>query len=213
MDPMPAPHAPPPWPDLLRLRPTPGTPAQGRSLFLWRDRRIVGLALRTAARALTRGVQVAVVDAGLAFQVTPIVAMAKACRIAPAVFLRRVHLVRAFTCWHLTTLLCERLQPLLAMHPIGLVILLEPLSPFFDEDVTSQEARLLFKRVLQTVADLPHAGPRLLIAQTVPAAWTPRRVFAQDLLRVADVGLRLMPGADQWSVEVVKPRPSPHSLP
>jgi hypothetical protein len=127
--------------------------------------------------------------------------------------LRRVHLVRAFTCWQLTTLLCDRLQPLLVTHPIGLVIVLEPLSAFFDEDVTAKEARLLFSRVLETVADFPQVGPRLLMAQPVPAYHTPRRVFARDLLRVVDVGLRLMPGEGRWSVEVVKPRPSIPILP
>jgi hypothetical protein len=200
---------PPPWPDILAVRPRPAIPPHVGSVFLWGDVRVHQVALRTAARALAQGVQVAVVDAGMAFQVRPIVAMAKACRMAPEIFLRRVHLVRAFTCWQLTTLLCDRLHPLLASHPIGLVILLEPLSAFFDEDVTAKEARLLFQRVLQTLADCPQAGPRLLIAQTVPASQTPRRVFAQDLLRVVDVGLRLMPGANRWSIEVVKPRPSP----
>jgi hypothetical protein len=177
-------------------------------VFLWGDARVHQVALRTAARTLAQGLQVALVDAGMTFQVTPLVAMAKACRIAPEVFLRRVHLVRAFTCWQLTTLLCDRLHPLLATHSIGLVVLLEPLSAFFDEDVTAKEARLLFQRVLQILADHPQAGPQLLIAQTVPAAQTPRRVLARDLLRVMDMGLRLMPGADQWSVEVVKPRPA-----
>jgi hypothetical protein len=199
---------PPPWPDILAVRPLPAIPPQVRSVFLWGDARVHQVALRTAAQALAKELQVAVVDAGMAFHVRPIVAMAKACRIAPDTFLRRVHIVRAFTCWQLTTLLCDRLNPLLATHPTGLVILLEPLTAFFDEDVTSKEARLLFQRVLQTVADRPQAGPRLLIAQTVPAYQTPRRVFARDLLRVVDVGLRLMPGTDRGLVEVVKPRPS-----
>jgi hypothetical protein len=168
---------PPPWLDLLLLRPMPPIPAQGCSLFLWGDRRVQGLALRTAARALAHGLQVAVVDAGMAFHVTPIVAMAKACRIAPDVFLRRVHIVRAFTCWQLTTLLCDRLHPLLATHPIGLVILLEPLTAFFNEDVTDKEARLLFQRVLQTLATLPSNGPRLVLAQTAPAHHTPRQAL------------------------------------
>jgi hypothetical protein len=166
------------------------------------------VALRTAARVLAQGLQVAIVDAGMAFQVTPIVAMAKACRIAPDVFLRRVHIVRAFTCWQLTMLLCDRLHPLLATHPIGLVMLLEPLTAFFDEDVTYKEATLLFQRALRTLAALPQNGPRLLIAQTVPPYATPRRVFARDLLRLVDVGLRMTPGAGRWSVEVVKPRPA-----
>jgi hypothetical protein len=197
----------PPWPDLLPLRPAPEIPAQGGSLFFWGDHRVHGVALRTAARALAQRLPVAIVDAGMAFQVAPIVAMAKACRIAPDVFLRRVHIVRAFTCWQLTTLLCDRLDPLLATYQIGLVILLEPLTAFFDEDVTNKEARLLFQRVLQTLATRSQHGPRLLIAQTVPAHHTPRRIFARDLLRVMEVGLRLRPGEGRWSVEVVKPRP------
>jgi hypothetical protein len=139
--------------------------------------------------------------------------VAMACRIAPEVFLRRVHLVRAFTCWQLTTLLCDRLDPLLATHPIGLVILLEPLTAFFDQDITDKEATLLFQRLLQPLTALLQRGPRLLIAQTVPAVHTPRRVFARDLLRVVDVGLRLTPGTGPWSVEVVKPRPPTATLP
>jgi hypothetical protein len=214
MDDISAPQpTPPPWPDLLPLCPAPAIPAQVRSLFLWGDRRIHGVALRTATRALAQELQVAIVDAGMAFHVTPIVAMAKACRIAPDTFLRRVHIVRAFTCWQLTTLLCDHLHPLLATHPIGLVILLEPLTAFLDEDVTDREATLLFQRVLQTLATRSQNGPRLLLAQTVPAHHTPRRVFARDLLRIVDVGLRMTPGTGPWSVEVVKPRPTTHLPP
>jgi hypothetical protein len=213
MDSIPGAHPMPPWPDLLPLRQTLGIPAQSHSLFLWGDRRVPGVALRTAACALAQGLQVAVVDAAMAFHVTPIVAMAKAYRIAPDIFLRRVHLGRAFTCWQLTTLLCDHLNPLLATHPTGLVMLREPLIAFFDEDITDKEATLLFQRVLQTLAALPQRGPRLLIAQTVPAYYTPRRVFTRDLLRIVDVGLRLLPGSRPWSVEVVKPRPPTPTLP
>jgi hypothetical protein len=124
--------------------------AQGRSLFLWGDGRVHQVALRTAARALAQGLQRSMLDACMAFHIRPIVAMAKACRIAPEVLLRRVHIVRAFTCWQLTTRLCDHLHPLRATHPIGLVALLEPLTSFFDEDVTYQAARLLFQRVLET---------------------------------------------------------------
>jgi hypothetical protein len=87
------------------------------------------------------------------------------------------------------------------------VILLDPLTHFFDEDVTRKEARLLFQRVIQALAQMPSAGPRLLVAQTVPAYRPPGRRFAGDLLRVADVGLRLQPGEGRWSIEVVKPKP------
>jgi hypothetical protein len=131
------------------------------------------VALRSAAQAVASGRSVALIDGDLAFQVAPIVAIARACRVSPDRFLRRIHLARAFTCWQFTTLLCERLAPLLAAHPIGLVILVNPLTHFFDQDVTFKEATFLFQRVLQTLAHLPLHGPRILLTQVVPPAHTP----------------------------------------
>jgi hypothetical protein len=197
----------PPWAHVLPVRPVLALPPRARSVFLWGDGRVQGVALHTAARVLATGAQVAIIDADTAFQLRPLVAMAKACRIPSEAFLRRAHIVRAFTCWQFTTLFCERLAPLLASHPIGLVILLDPLTHFFDEDVTRKEATLLFRRVLDALTQMPSAGPRLLMAQTVPAYRPPGRRFARDLLRVVDAGLRLVPGEGRWSIEVVKPKP------
>jgi hypothetical protein len=205
MNPTPAPQ--PPWAHLLPVRPALALPPQACSVFLWGDHRVHAIALHTAARMLAHGRHVALIDADTAFQLRPLVAMAKACRVAPEVFLRRAHIIRAFTCWQFTTLCCERLNLLLAKHPIALVILLDPLTHFFDEDVTRKEATLLFRRVLDALAQMPSAGPRLFVAQTVPAYRPPGRRFARDLLRVVDVGLRLVPGEGRWSIDVVKPKP------
>jgi hypothetical protein len=207
MDATPAPQ--PPWAHLLPVRSQLAIPTRARSVFLWGDARVHGVALHTAARMLAHGLHVAIIDADMALQLRPVVAMAKACRVPPEVFLRRTHLVRAFTCWQFTTLFCERLAPLLAMHPIELVILLNPLTHFFDEDVTRKESTLLFQRVLHTLTQIAPDGPRLLVAQTVPTYRPPGRRFARDLLRVVDVGLRLQPGEGRWSLEVVKPKPPP----
>jgi hypothetical protein len=207
MDLIPAPQ--PPWAHLFPVRPPLAIPTQAGSVFLWGDVRVHGLALHTAARMLATGAQVAIIDADMAFQLRPLVAMAKACRVPPEAFLRRTHIVRAFTCWQFTTLFCERLDPLLATHPIGLVILLDPLTHFIDEAVTRKEATLLFRRVLDTLVQRPADGPRLLVAQVIPAYRPPGRRFAGDLLRVVEVGLQLQPGEGRWSVEVVKPKPPP----
>jgi hypothetical protein len=207
MDPLPTSQ--PPWAHLLPVRPALALPPQARSVFLWGESRVHTMALVAAARVLARGLQVAIIDADMAFQLRPLVAMAKACRVPPEVFRRRVHIVRAFTCWQFSMLFCERLHPLLATHPIGLVILLNPLTHFFDEAVTRKEATQLFRRVLDTLAQIAPAGPRFLVAQTVPAYRPPGRRFARDLLRVVDVGLRLLPGEGRWAVEVVKPKPPP----
>jgi hypothetical protein len=203
MNDSPAAHPlPPPWPAILALRPLPSFPPHARTVWVWGPAAVHGVALRTAARAVESGCSVALIDGDMAFQVAPIVAMAKACRVSPDRFLRRIYISRAFTCWQFTTLLCERLAPLLATHPIGLIILMNPLTHVFDQDVTFKEAMFLLQRVLQTLAHLPPHGPRLLLTQVVPPAHTPRRSFARDLLRVVDVGLRLTPGVDRWGVEV-----------
>jgi hypothetical protein len=73
-------------------------PPQARSLFLWGDARVPAMALYSAARLLATGAHVAIIDADIAFQLRPLVAMTRACRVPPEVFLRRLHLVRAFTC-------------------------------------------------------------------------------------------------------------------
>jgi hypothetical protein len=201
---------PPSWPDLLAMRPMLTIPAHARTVWVWGPAAVHGVALRSAARVVASGRSVALIDGDLAFQVTPIVAMAKACRTAPEIFLRRIHLARAFTCWQFRTLLCERLAPLLAAQPISLIILMNPLTHVFDQDVTFREATFLLQRVLQTLAHLPLHWPRMFVTQVVPPAHTPRRAFARDLLRVVDVGFRLTPSAGRWSVEVVKPRPPTH---
>ena len=201
---------PPSWPDLLAIRPMPEIPPQARTVWVWGPAALHGVALCSAARVVASGRSVALIDGDLAFQVTPIVAMAKACRTAPDIFLRRLHLARALTCWQFTTLLCERLEPLLAAHPIGLILLLDPLTRFYDQDVTFKEATFLLQRVLQALNPLPSHWPPVLITQVIPAVRT-RAGFARDLLREVEVGLRLLAGEGRWSVQVVKPKPPPSS--
>jgi hypothetical protein len=207
MDAKPAITPPLPWAQLLAVRRVPAFPADARSIFLWGPLPVPHVALRTIARAVASGLSVALIDGDMAFDVAPTVAMAQACRVPPDTLLRRIHLVRAFTCWQFATLFCERLDALLTAQPIGLIILMNPLSHFFDEDVTFKEATFLLQRVLETLKACPLNHPRLLLTQTVPPAHVPRRGFGKDLLRVVEVGLRLHVGDGPWRVEVVKPRP------
>ena len=208
MDPMPAVQLPLPWAQLLAVRSLPAFPPDARSIFLWGPFAVHHVALRSVARAVASGLTVALIDGDIAFDVTPIVAMAQACRVPPDTLLRRIHLVRAFTCWQFATLFCERLDPLLATQPIGLIIPMNPLTHFFDQDVTFKEATFLLQRVLQTLDTWPRDNPRLLLTQTVPPSHTPRRRLGKDLLREVEVGLRLHVGEGPWRLEVVKPKPT-----
>jgi hypothetical protein len=204
----PARPAPPsrPWSALLAVRPLPTIPPQARSGCPWPPVPVRHIALRSMARAVASGGSEALFDGELACEVAPITMITQACRISPKVFWRRVHRVRACTGWPFATLFCERLASLLRTQPIGLIVLLNPLTHFFDEDVTDRKAVFLRQHVLRQVRQLPPAWPKLLIAQTVPSPHTPRRLFDGELLRAAEVGLRLHACEGPWRITVVKPK-------
>jgi hypothetical protein len=196
-------------PSLLALRPVPPPPPQARSAILWGDASVARIAVRTAAAAVNRGVAVAVIDGSMAFDVTAIAAHAQACRVPPERFLRHIHIARAFTCHQVATLLCERLDPLLAAQHVGLVILLGPCTMFFDENVPFKDAFLLFQRVLGTIKALCKRGPLLLMAQALDGYRTRRTLFVRELIQAVELGIRVYTVEGRRHVQLVKPgRPS-----
>jgi hypothetical protein len=193
-------------PLFLALHPIPPPPPQARSALLWGDISVARVALRTAAAAVNRGIAVAVIDGAMAFDVTVIAAEAQARRVSPARFLRRLYIARAFTCHQVATLLCERLDPLLASQQVGFVILLGPCTTFFDENVPFKDAFLLFQRMLRKIEALCTRGPLLLMAQALDAYRTRRTLFARELVKAVELGIRVSTVEGRRHVQLVKPR-------
>jgi hypothetical protein len=193
-------------PLFLALHPVPPPPPQSRSALLWGDASVARVAMRTAAAAINRGITVAVIDAAMAFDVTIIAAYAQAHRVSPTRFLQHIYIARAFTCHQVATLLCDRLDPLLASQQVGFVILLGPCTTFFDEHVPFKDAFLLFQRMLRKIEALCTRGPLLLMAQVLDAYRTPRTLFARELVKVVELGIRVSTVAGRRHVQLVKPR-------
>jgi hypothetical protein len=193
-------------PPLLALRSVPPAPPQARSAMLWGDASVARIAVRTAAAAVDHGVVVAIIDGAMAFDVTTVAGYAQARRVPPERFLRRIHIARAFTCHQVATLLCERLDPLLASQGVGLVILLGPCTTFFDENVPFKDAFLLFQRVLQTIESLCKQGPLLLVTQALDGHRTRRMAFVRALIKAVELGMRVSTVAGRRHVQLVKPR-------
>jgi hypothetical protein len=177
--------------------------------MLWGDASVARLAVRTAVAAVESGVPVAIIDGAMAFDVTTIAAHAQARRIPPERFLRRIHIARAFTCHQVATLLCERLDPLLASQRVGLVILLGPCTTFFDENVPFKDAFLLFQRALGKIEALCAHGPLLLIAQALDGYRTRRALFVRKLVKAVELGIRVCTVEGRRHVQLVKPRDPP----
>jgi hypothetical protein len=193
-------------PPFLALHPVPPPPPQARSAILWGDASVARIAARTAAAAVNHGVAVAVIDGAMAFDVTTIAAYAQARRVPPERFLRQIYIARAFTCHQVATLLCERLDSLLASQQVGLVILLGPCTTFFDENVPFKEAFLLFQRVLEKIEALCKGGPLLLIAQALDGYRTRRTLFVRELVKAVELGIRVYTVEGRRHVQLVKPR-------
>jgi hypothetical protein len=195
-------------PPLLILRSVPPPAPRARSAMLWGDASVARLAVRTAAAAVDRGLPVAIIDGAMAFDVTTVAAYAQARRVPPERFLRQIHIARAFTCYQVATLLCERLDPLLVSQHVGLLILLGPCTTFFDENVPFKDAFLLFQRVLGKLEALCEHGPLLLIAQALDRHRTRRALFVRALLKVVELGIRVSTVEGRRHVQLVKPRGS-----
>jgi hypothetical protein len=192
-------------PPLLAIRPIPPPPPQARSAILWGDAHVARIATRTAAAAVNRGVAVAIIDGAMAFDVMTIAAYAQVRRTPHEQFLRQIHIARAFTCYQVATLLCERLDPLLALQSVGLVILLGPCTTFFDENVPFKDAFLLFQRVLGKIAALCEHGPLLLIAQELDGHRTRRTLFVRKLFKAVELGIHVYTVEGRHHVQLVKP--------
>jgi hypothetical protein len=196
-------------PPFLALHAVPPPPPQARSALLWGDASVARIAVRTAAAAVNHGIAVAVIDGAMAFDVAAIAADAQARRVPPERFLRRIYIARAFTCHQVATLLCERLDALLASQQVGFVILLGPCTTFFDENVPFKDAFLLFQRVLSKIAALCACGPLLLMAQGLDGYRTRRTLFVRELVKAVELGIRVSTAEGRRHVQLVKPkRPS-----
>ena len=193
---------------LLMPHPVPSPPPQARSAVLWGEPGVARIAAHAAAAAVAGGMSVAIIDGAMAFDVTTITAYAQASRVPPEQFLRHIHIARAFTCHQLATLLCERLDPLLTSHRVGLVILLGPCTTFFDENIPFKDAFLLFQRALCKIAELRQRGPLLLMAQRLDASRTRRITFVHALVRAVELGIWVHTVDGRRHVQLVKPKRS-----
>jgi hypothetical protein len=193
-------------PPFLALHPVPPPPPQARSALLWGDASVARVAVRTAAAAVNHGIAVAIIDGAMAFDVMAIAADAQGRRVPPERWLRHIYIARAFTCHQVATLLCERLDPLLASQSVGLVILLGPCTTFFDENVPFKDAFLLFQRVLRKIEALCTRGPLLLMAQALDGYRTRRTLFARALVKAVELGIRVFTVEGRRHVQLIKPK-------
>ncbi len=161
---------------LLSLQP-------GRAVLLWGES-VRSLGAMASAWAVSRGARVLAVDAANVFDPYRLVREALLRDVAAREALRRVRVARAFTCHQLVRLAQEELRGELA--PGCLVLVLGPVSLFYDEQVPLAERRRLFQELTATLGVIKMSNPLLLLQPRLPKG-APNRGFGRLLRPLVDV--------------------------
>lgn len=138
---------------------------EGRGVLLWGER-LRYLTAAAAAWGAARGTGVLVVDAANRFDPYQLVREARKRGLDPTYTLSRVRVARAFTCHQLLRLLQEGLPS--PLEPGSLVIVLGPVSLFYDEQVPLAERRRLFQEMVRLLTALKTQAPLLLLQPLMP---------------------------------------------
>jgi hypothetical protein len=159
----------------------------GRAVLLWGEP-FRPLAAAASAWGVARGARVLVVDAANAFDPYRLVREARGRGISRAAALSRVRVARAFTSHQLVRLLKEELSG--ELEPLSLVLVLGPVSLFYDEQIPLAERRRLFTNMVDILATYKAKAPLLLLQPPIPRGAVNRR-FGQLLAPLLDYLVRV----------------------
>jgi hypothetical protein len=135
---------------------------------------------------------VTLIDAAQAFDPYLIARMGRHRDRDPRTLLERIHLSRAFTCHQLVTLFCETLPDLNCRDPL---FVLGPCALFYDEQVALTERRLLFQRVLRSMAALSQRGQGLYLFQSPLSKHVHNLFLGRELGRFVQCVIQVRSGA------------------
>ena len=165
----------------------------GRGVLLWGEH-LRPLAAAAAAWGVARGAPVLVVDAANRFDPYQLVREAAAAKLPPREALARVRVARAFTSHQLVRLLKETFPTALA--PGSLVLVLGPVSLFYDEQVPLPERRRLFQDLVRHLTRIKAQAALLLLQPRLPGAAVNRH-FGRRLAPVIDYLVEVGDGEDR----------------
>ncbi len=147
-----------------------GPPVLPRKILFWGEG--AGEISSYAAGWLAgKGREVIVLDGANRFDPYMTSSFARKALIPPERLLKRIRIARAFTCHQMAIMVGERLYDLLrkegapAQPEDRWIILLGPVTPFMDEDVSEREVRPLFERSLKKIDEMAMKGVPFLLFQ------------------------------------------------
>jgi hypothetical protein len=139
----------------------------GRGVLLWGEH-LRHLAAAAAVWGVARHAPVWVVDAANRFDPYRLVREAAQRHLSAREVLSQVRVARAFTSHQLVRLLAETFPA--SLESGSLVLVLGPVSPFYDEQVPLAERRRLFQALVQHLTRIKAQSALLLLQPLLPRA-------------------------------------------
>ncbi|HVN77512.1 MAG TPA: hypothetical protein VMW38_00810 [Terriglobia bacterium] len=155
---------------------------------------VLRLSQKLACRILLQPEPMMVLDGANTFDPYLVSELARKVGQTPEEFLRRIRVSRSFTCHQMLSLI-RQVEKAARQWNSCLILLLGPLTTFYDESVPNHEAWAIFRAFVSELNRLSQAGFRLLLACQQPAAAT-GRVFVKKL-KLCALGV-----ASCWPTEV-----------
>jgi len=156
---------------------------EGGLYLIYGEAYVMELAQKILSRPLVTRTPVVIVDGNNGFNLYLYTRMAQYFARRPDEFLRLIKISRAFTC-HQMVSLAERVQKTAEKYHTPLVVVLDPLATFYDENVPLFEANQLFKKFESILRGLARSGLKVLAACPIPVA-KQRRQYLETLKREA----------------------------
>ncbi len=177
------------------------------------------------------GMEVIVLDGANRFDPYMVSSFARKALIRPERLLKRILIARAFTCYQMATLI-ERLTSFGGgIRETSLrkpyVLLLGPITPFMDEDVSEREIWPLFERTLKRIGEIGRQGVSFFLFQpsvsfrlSSPKGRVGRgvesreRALMKKLFRFSDLAWKISLEGEELQIEseILPPSFAPRSL-
>jgi hypothetical protein len=122
------------------------------------------------------------VDGGNSFRLYDVSAIAQSYELDPRAVLERIFISRAFTAYHLTSLILDKLQTAIETYDSKLVILSNFAQLYLDKDVPKKEAQAIFIQLTIYLSNFAKENKVVIVTTHPPCYWFKGNRFFKEVL-------------------------------
>jgi hypothetical protein len=128
------------------------------------------------------GSAIVFVDGGNSFRLYEVSEIAQLWRIDPMEALQRIFISRAFTAYQMTSIVVERLEETVEKYGAKLVLVSDVAGLYLDRDVPTEEAKVVFIRVVDSLTKLAEKRKLIVVSTFHPHGCSRRNAFFRAVL-------------------------------